>query len=251
MTTGRSGAQAHRGSERWPPEPGLVREAFTLPLLFLTVTLGGGLRVAANGTLAFAPPPLMALVLAVMLLGTLHRGGALVPDALVGADRGSLANLNGGVVLITLLTAAAQTLNTLTPEAGLLAFSYNLVLLVLLANTLVARPDRSRLLGSLMVILGAAFVVKYVVLGALYAPNGGLTRRVVMALLEGVSLGGLAYEPPGPVTGYVAFATGLLFLTGLALLPARRPSVATSLVLAEAMPVDEPLLSRARDRDDP
>jgi hypothetical protein len=90
---------------------------------------------------------------------------------------------------------------------------------VLLANTLVVRPDRPRLLSSLLVIVGAAFVLKYVVLGALYAPEGGLTRRVVMALLEGVSLGALAYSPPGPATGYIAFAVALLFLVGLALLP--------------------------------
>jgi hypothetical protein len=114
----------------------------------------------------------------------------------------------------------------------------------------VARPDRSRLLGSLMVILGAAFVVKYVVLGSLYASNGGLTRRVVLALLEGVSLGALAYEPPGPITGYVAFATALLFLTGLSLLPVRRPIETTSLVVAEAMPLEVRAPSRAPDRVD-
>jgi hypothetical protein len=40
-----------------------------------------------------------------------------------------------------------------------------------------------------------------------------------MALVEGVSLGSLAYQPPGPATGYVAFATTLLFLGGIAALP--------------------------------
>ena len=69
--------------------------------------------------------------------------------------------------------ASAQTLHLVTPEAGLLAFTYNLVFLVLLGNTIVARPDRPRLLGSLLVILGAAFVVKYVILAAIYAADGG------------------------------------------------------------------------------
>ena len=45
-----------------------------------------------------------------------------------------------------------------------------------------------------------------------------MTKRVAMALVEGVSLGTLRYEPPGPATGYVAFATGLLFLAGIAAL---------------------------------
>jgi hypothetical protein len=58
-----------------------------------------------------------------------------------------------------------------------------------------------------------------VLLGALYAPESGLTKRVVMALVEGVSLGSLAYQPPGPATGYVTFAAVLLFLAGVATLP--------------------------------
>ena len=70
-------------------------------------------------------------------------------------------------------------------------------------------------------IVGAAFVLKYVVLGALYAPEGGLTRRVVMALLEGVSLGALAYAAAGTGHRLYRVRRGLLFLAGLALLPAK------------------------------
>ena len=209
-------------NQTWRPAPALVREAFTLPLIFLTTTLGGGLRVSASGALAFVAPPLMSLVLAVMLLAALYRSGVLAPETLIRPDRPALANLNGAVVLMTLVLAAAQTINTLTPEAGLLSFTWNVVFVVLLANTLVVRPDRQRLLGSLLVIIGAAFVLKYVVLGAIYAPEGGLTRRVVLALLEGVSLGALAYAPPGPATGYIAFGVALLFLIGLVLLPMNR-----------------------------
>jgi hypothetical protein len=58
-----------------------------------------------------------------------------------------------------------------------------------------------------------------VVLAALYDPNGGLTKRVLMTMLEGVTLGGLTYQSPAPVTGYVAFFTVLLFLIGVTLLP--------------------------------
>ena len=42
--------------------------------------------------------------------------------------------------------------------------------------------------------------MKYVVLGSLYAPDSSLMKRAMMGLLEGVSLGGLAYQPPGPAT---------------------------------------------------
>ena len=45
------------------------REAFTLPLLFLTVSLLAAVRVAAGGTVRFVGPTLLSLVLGVMLGG--------------------------------------------------------------------------------------------------------------------------------------------------------------------------------------
>jgi hypothetical protein len=194
-------------------------EGFTLPWLFLTAALLGGLRIDARGGLGFVPPPLMALVLAVMLVGALYRCGALEPARLVHPSRSGLANASGTVIVLALGAAAAQTIAALTPESGVLALVFDVAWLVLLGNTMAARPDRQRLLASLLVIFGAAFVVKFVLLGALYAPDSSLTKRVVMALVEGVSLGALAYQPAGPATGYVAFATGLLFLAGVAALP--------------------------------
>lgn len=198
----------------------VVREAITLPLIFLSVAFGGGLRVSATtGQLVFLPPTLMALVLALLLLGALVRSGTLLPDLLLRADRPPLANASGLCVVITLFAAAAQVFNTTTPEAGLLQFIVNLFFLLLLWNTVAAQPDRRRMIASLIVIFGGAFVVKYVVLGALYDPAGGLTKRVLMTLLEGVTLGGLTYQATAPVTGYVAFFTVLLFLIGVTLLP--------------------------------
>jgi len=60
-------------------------EVFCLPLLFLTVTLLGGLRVDAR--VVFAPPPLSALVLAILLIAALVRCGAVAPERLLHADR--------------------------------------------------------------------------------------------------------------------------------------------------------------------
>ena len=57
-------------------------EAFTLPLVFLSAALLGGLRIDAGGGLAFVRPPLFALVLAVMLIAALYRCGALDPARL-------------------------------------------------------------------------------------------------------------------------------------------------------------------------
>lgn len=199
----------------------VTREAIALPLIFLTVALLGGLRVAA-GThqLLFLPPPLMALVLALLLIGALVRCGALAPDRLIDPARTGLANASGVVVLVTLFAATAQAFNLTTPESGLLQFVFNVFFALLLWNTLAARPDRRRLLSSLMVVFGGAFVLRYVVLAALYDPQSGLTKRVLTAMLEGVTLGGIAYVAPAPATGYVAFFALLLFLIGLSLLPA-------------------------------
>jgi hypothetical protein len=200
----------------------IVREAIVLPLLFLTVALFGGLRVEVGGGLLFVPPPLMALVLGLMLVGVLVRTGVLRVDLLFGPGRDGLAVVSGGVLLATLFAAASQVFNSLTPEAGLLNLLGNLFYLLLLWNTLAARPDPPRLMRSLLVIFGGAFVFRYVVLAALYDPAGGFARRVVAALVDGVTLGALGSAPDAPATGYVAFFTTLLFLIGLALLPQGR-----------------------------
>jgi hypothetical protein len=195
-----------------------TREAVTLPLVFLTVTLFGGLRIADG--VALLPPPLFALVLSVLLLGLLVRCGALAPDRLVHASRSMLANLNGLIVLFAAFLASAQAFNVATPESGAPRVLFNFVYLVLLANTIAASPDRARVLRSLLVIFGSAFIVKFVVLAALSHPAAGPLTRVLQALFEGVTLGSVTQEVFHPATGYVAFGTLMLYLFGLVLLPA-------------------------------
>ena len=169
-------------------------EAFTLPLVFLSAALLGGLRIDAGGGLAFVRPPLFALVLAVMLIAALYRSGAFDPARLFHPRRTGLAKASGAVIVVALAAAAAQMMAALTPDEGLFALAFDIVWLVLFGNTLAARPNRARLLSSLLVMFGAAFVVKFILLGALYAPDASVTKRVVMALVEGVSLGTLAYS---------------------------------------------------------
>ena len=195
------------------------REAVALPAIFLTVTLAGGFRADAAGVIRLAPPPLAALLLAMLLIATLVRAGALSPNRLTSGRRTALENLSGLVVLLTLLAATAQVFNTLTPEAGLLHLMFGTFFVVLLWNTIVAEPDRPRLLRSLTVIFGSALAIKYVMLAALYAPEPTLAKRVLTVLLEGATLGALTYQPDAALTGYVAFFSLVLYLMGLALLP--------------------------------
>jgi hypothetical protein len=210
------------------------REAFVLPLLFLTVALLGGFRLLPGdgGAMRFVAPPLIGLVLAVILIGAMVRARLLVPDALVGGARTGLASASGGLVILTLLVATAQVLSGLSPEAGLMRIAYYFVLVVLVWNTLAAAPDRPRLLHSLFVILGAALVFKHVILSSLFDTEGGMVKRMVLAVMEGVSIGSVETERLHDATGYVAFGNVLLYLLGLALLPTRIPS-STAMAVVE------------------
>jgi hypothetical protein len=195
----------------------VAREAFTLPLLLLTVALLGGLRVGDRVDLL--PPSLFSLVLAMLLGGALVRSGALTPGRLMHSARGALANLNGLAVLVALFAASAQALALVTPDWGLPRIGASIFLLVLLLNTHAASPDRQRLLRSLLVIFGATFVLKFVILAALSDPVQGRLGRALQILLEGVTLGSLTQPVHHPVTGYVAFFTLVVYLIALALLP--------------------------------
>jgi hypothetical protein len=196
-----------------------TREVFVLPLLFLTVALLGGVRVADRVVLL--PPPLFTLVLAFLLVGVLVRSGAFAPERIVNNRRSAIANLNGAIVLATLFAAATQAFNVAIPESGLPRLLFSVFLLVLLLNTYAAAPDRVRVLRSMLVIFGSAFTLKFIVLAALSDPEGGRVKHVLQILLEGLTLGALAQDLYRPVTGYVAFLTLSLFVAGLALLPSR------------------------------
>ena len=196
-----------------------AREAIVLPSLFLTVALAGGLRPAAP--LLVAPPSLFALVLAVLLLGVLVQSGALDPIRLMNSSRSALANVNGMILLGALVLASAQIFSLLTPESGLPRLVSSLYFLVLMVHTIAAGPDRVRLLRSLGVTFGVAFILKFVVLDALADPASGRLGRALQLLLEGVTLGALTQDLQHPAAGYLAFLTVGMFLVSVWMLPAR------------------------------
>lgn len=193
-----------------------LREAFGLPALFLTTALLAGLRMGE--TVRLVPPPLLSLVLALLLVGALTRAGALLPHVFLGGHRTLAENLSGIVVLLTLFVASAQSFTLVTPDAGLLHVLFGTFFFIQLLTTLAAVDDRRGMLRSIAVLLGSAFVLRFIVLESLYAPDTGALKRVLTALMEGVSLGSLHYEPNRPLTGYVGFVALALYLTGLFLL---------------------------------
>jgi hypothetical protein len=200
-----------------------LREAFLLPCLYLTVFLLGGLRLGADVRLA--PPPVVALVLAVLLVGALIRSNTIHPDGLMNARRSPLENATGLAVLLTLFAASAQIFNIVTPDDGLLHLLVSVFFFVQLLTTLAAVRDRVSMLRSLAILFGCAFVLRFLALESLYAPGRGMMKRVMTALMEGITLGALDYRPAGPATGYVAFLALSLYLLGLMLM---RPPAGSS-----------------------
>lgn len=194
-----------------------VREAVVLPLIFLTVVLVGALRI--QDPLQVVPPSVFSLILASLVVAAFVQSGTLDPDRLMHARRPALENLNGAIVLATAFAATAQALTLVTPDSGLPSVVFGLFLFVVVALVLTASLDRARFLRVLAVLLGSAFVLKFVVLSAISAPAESGVTRALQLLFEGATLGTVSQAPTGPATGYLAFAALLLYLIGVWLLP--------------------------------
>jgi hypothetical protein len=197
-----------------------VREAIVLPAALLTVLLAGSIRITQSTV--FAPPSVFALVLGLLLIRVIVQSGALAPERLLADARSAAANLNGLAVLLALWLASAQVLAVLIPESGLPRIIFAVFLLILLINTAAAAPDRVRLLRSLSVTFGALFLLKFVVLRELSAAGTSGLKRVLQALLEGITLGSLLQPPSHVATSYLALLSLALFLFAVFLLPAHR-----------------------------
>ena len=195
-------------------------EFLLLPTVFLTVALLGGLRVSAGtGAFVFVVPPLVTLICALLLLSLAARGRLVRLDRWLSSDNRPLTNVAHALTLAALFFASAQAFNSVLPEAGLLRWMFSFFFLWTLWNNQFALFDARRLLRSLAVLFGTAFLLKHLLLAGLYAPGGSLARRLVGALLEGVTLGALDAPAYAPATGYISFFTLLLYVAGLALLP--------------------------------
>jgi hypothetical protein len=190
-----------------------------LPFIFLTVALLGGLRVSAEDhTFVFVPPALIALILAVLLMLLFVRGGLIELRLWIAGDNPPLTNLIHCWVLLTLFFASAQAFNSVLPERGPLHWLFSFFFLWTLWNNQFSSFDARRLLRSLAVLFGTAFVLKHILLASLFSQDGGWLKRVTGALVSGVTLGTLDAPSFAPATGYLSFFTLGLYITGLMLL---------------------------------
>jgi hypothetical protein len=199
---------------------------WALPLIFLTVALLGGLRVGSDDhAFIFFPPPLITLVLAVLLMLLFVRGGLIELRSWIAGNNPPLSNVSHIWVLLTLFFASAQAFNTVLPERGLLHWLFSFFFLWTLWNNQFSSFDARRLLRSLVVLFGTAFVLKHMLLASLYAPDGGWLKRVAGLLAQGVTLGALDAPAFAPATGYISFFTLGLYIPGLLLMSFNQQTV--------------------------
>ncbi len=197
-----------------------VLEFIVLPLLFLTVALLGGLRVSAESTrgFIFLAPPLVTLILASFLMILFARGRLINLRSWMGSEQPLLLNASRALTLLAVFFASAQAFNSVLPERGLLHALFAFFFLWTLWNNQFSQFDARRLVRSLAVLFGTAFVLKHLLLASLYAPEAGWLKRIAGALLEGVSLGTLDVQAFAPATGYISFFALAMYVAGLFLL---------------------------------
>ena len=163
-------------------------------------------------------------------------------------------------MLLTLFFATAQAFNSVLPERGLLHWMISVFFLWTLWNNQFSAFDARRLLRSLVVLFGTAFILKHLLLASLYSSDGGWLKRLAGALMEGISLGMLDIPAFAPATGYISFFALALYVTGLLLLtfafehktkPEAHPLVQEYLELAPAdrLAVRETILADQSESD--
>lgn len=206
-----------------------------MPTILLTVGLLGGLRIdAQTGQFVFIAPPLVTLVLAILLGALFVRAGAIDLHHWLAIEQPTLTNLSHLLTLMALFFASAQAFNSVLPESGLLHWMFSFFFLWTLWTNQFSAFDTRRLLKSLVVLFGTAFVLKHLLVSGLYAPEGGWLRRIASALLQGISIDVPAFAP---ATGYLSFFALALYVAGLLLLapvPVRpRASAVNKLAVSE------------------
>jgi hypothetical protein len=140
------------------------------------------------------------------------RTGAIELHAWLAIDQPMVVNVSHLLTLIVFFFASAQAFNSVLPESGLLHWMFSFFFLWTLWTNQFAAFDARRLLRSLVVLFGTAFVLKHMLVAALSAPDGGWVRKLTATLLQGVAI-----DVPhfAPATGYISFFTLVLYVAGL------------------------------------
>jgi hypothetical protein len=207
------------------PSAGLAAPAAStyllLPIIYLTVTLLGGLRLnAGDNAFIFIRPALICLILAAVMMVLIFRSGLITLDGWLSQDREGLANGANALILLTLFCATVQVLNSLMPERGLPFWIIAFCFLWTLWNNLFAEFETKRLLRSLAALFSFAFVTKYLILANLTgASDGNWLQRMIENPGKEAFTWLLDLPRYSAGTGYIQFFTLALYLIGLYLTP--------------------------------
>jgi hypothetical protein len=187
-----------------------------LPTVLLTAGLLGGLRIdGQTRQFVFIAPPLVTLVLAILLGSLFVRAGAIDLHHWLAIDQPMLTNVSHLLTLISLFFASAQAFNSVLPESGLLHWMFSFFFLWALWINQFSNFDPRRLLRSLVILFATAFVLKHLLVAALYDPQGGWLKAIASTLLQGVSIDVPRFAP---ITGYLSFFALALYVGGLLLI---------------------------------
>ena len=192
-----------------------------LPMIFVTVALLGGLRIAGeDSAFVFFRPALVCLIFAAILLFLFAKAGVMKLDGWFSVAYPPLKNVANGFVIASVFAAATQVFNSLLPEQGLPFWIVAFCFFWTLWNNLFADFDTRKLFRSLGGLFGLAFVAKYLVLANLTAPAG---RTWFEAITENPGQEAITRLLDLPryagSTGYIQFFAVGLFLLGLYLFP--------------------------------
>lgn len=191
------------------------------PVIFLTVALLGGLRLAMpDSNFLFLKPALICLIFAAVLLVLFVRAGLIKLDGWFSEDFSMIENIANGGVLISLFAATVQIFNSLLPETGLPFWIISFCFFWTLAMNLFAEFDTKKLIKSLGALFGIAFLTKYLILSYLTAP---VSESFWKGILENPTQEFFTYLFDLPKfssgTGYIQFFAIIFYLFGLFLLP--------------------------------
>jgi hypothetical protein len=192
-----------------------------VPVIFLFVTLLGGMRLGAESNeFIFLKPALVCLIFATFLIVLFFRARLIRFEGWFSDQFTPLQNTSNALVLLTLFAASTQVFNSLIPEKGFPFWIIAFFFLWSLWTNLFAEFETKKLLISLGSLFGLAFITKYLILSSLTAAGSGgfvqaifsgdLTKETITYLLD------LPRFSSG--TGYIQFFALILYLIGLFLL---------------------------------
>lgn len=198
-----------------------IRNYLLLPVIFLTATLLGGLRLNIDtSAFIFLKPALICLVFAALLLVLFFRTGLIQLEGWFSENFTTLKNVANAFVLLTVFTASVQIFNALLPERGLPFWIIGLLFFWTLWNNLFSVFTAKRVVQSLSSLFGLAFALKYLILSNLIAPT---SESWLKAIIENPTKEAFTYLLDLPRysagTGYIQFFSVVLYLLGLFLIP--------------------------------